>query len=71
MVVNSPNAKETSSSKVLHNGQMLADVTILRDVVLVLNVSVSRRSRDVFWNVSVLSRSERFEVVVHYVNSAI
>ena len=28
-----------------------------RDVVSVLNVSVSRRSRDVFWNVTVSSRS--------------
>jgi len=27
---------------------------ICRDVVSVLNVSVLRRSRDVFWNVSVL-----------------
>ena len=28
-----------------------------RDVVTILNVSVSRRSRDVFWNVSGSSRS--------------
>ena len=32
-------------------------VVKLRDVVSVLNVSVSRRSRDFFWNVSVSSRS--------------
>ena len=30
---------------------------IARDVVSVLNVLVSRRSRDVFWDVSVSSRS--------------
>ena len=35
-----------------------------RDVVSVLNVSVSRRSRDVSWNVSVSSRSWRYNVYV-------
>ena len=33
-----------------------------RDIVSVVNVSVSRRSRDVFWNVSVSSRFWRLNV---------
>ena len=37
--------------------------TNCRDVVSVMNVSVSRRSRDVFWNISVSSRSCELNVL--------
>jgi len=46
-----------NSLSVTHNMVFHVVCTHGRDVVSVLNVSVLRRSRDVFWNVSVSSRS--------------
>ena len=54
----------TSHKSDLECTEQLNHYTHSRDVVSVLNISVSRWSRDVFWNVSVSSRSWRLTVLV-------